>query len=459
MAGINIDANLDGRNFIKSVDNMADALQDLEDEVKQVQKDGDKSLEKLETSFAEVAKASRDAGDDVQKNFRGNFKQAEKHGTDAAEEIKDEFKSNLSEVTSSFDGSVESMGDLVQGTLGGLVSSLGPLGLAAGAAGALGVGLLITEITKAAEEAEASKARIRDMGLAIIDAGADIAGMENVNEQLRLIVTNADEAPKKLEDIEKLIQQYPQLAGDVGKLAMAYAGNSDAIEDVTKQLELAVEAEKEKNYTTAEGARQSEKRVNGYEAEIEKLKGIQAETTAAQEIEANWLASGGAEIVAKANAISTINSAYDETVNSVTDFVNAETGVLDVDAYLAAIDARTAKLNEYQASIAASKLTTEQKSALDAMGIDAAAAWMKGYETASPENKKKMEKSLTEAAKESSGSAKKELDKAFATPTEAKVQAKLDEESKQEVQRSLNKIAAEATLKIKVVDRNGRPVG
>lgn len=226
-----------------------------------------------------------------------------------------------------------------------------------------------------------------------------------------------------------------------------------------KKLKEEKELTEQTTSRTAAGTNALRERSSAYQDEINALEGVQEETQKAKEIEEAYLASGGAETIAKAEAIASINAAYDDVVNSVLDYTNAESGVLDVEAYLTAIDARTAKLAEYQASLATSSLTTEQKSALDAMGVDAAMAWMDGYEATSPENQAKMEASLTEAAKESSGAANTELNKAFATPTEAKVQAKLDEESAQEVQRSLNKIAANATLKVKFVDaRTGKEI-
>lgn len=456
MAGINLDAGINAKPFVRGVEDIIGTLEDLEDEVKQVQKDGDKSLEKLENSFAEIAKASQEAGNDIKKGLGKGTKDAVNEADEGLKDFKQEANSTAKESAASFDGSAESIVDSFQEIAANAFEGFGPAGAVAGLAVAAGIGIATAEFQKTQEEAQKSKERISELGLAIIESGADVAGMEAVNEQLRLIVTNADDAPKKLEDIEKFVKKYPALAGDVGTLAAAYAGNSDAIDDMVKKLEAEKKATEGTTSKTAAGTNALRDKANAYGEEINALKSVQEETARAQEIEAAYLASGGAETIAKAAAIETINAAYDDVVNSVTDYVNAESGVLDVEAYLAAIDARTAKLAEYQASIAASNLTTEQKSALDAMGIDAAAAWMKGYETASPENKKRMEASLTEAAKESSGAANKELDKAFATPTEAKVQAKLDEESKQEVERSLNKIAAQATLTVKVVDRNGK---
>lgn len=460
MAGINLDAGINAKPFVRGVEDIIGTLEDLEDEVKQVQKDGDKSLEKLETSFAEIAKASQEAGNDVKKGLGKGTKDAVNEADEGLKDFKQEANSTAKESAASFDGSAESIVDAFQEVAANAFEGFGPAGTIAGLAAAAGIGIATAEFTKTQEEAQKAKERVNEFGLSIIENGEQIASLEQYQEALKLIVTNADDATVKIDDLETFTKKYGDRVPAIEDMAMAYAGNADAAESVTKQLENAIAAEEELQRTTKGGKGEaitaSENRARAYQDQIDKLKQVQQETELAKQVEQDWLASGGAETLAKAAAVETINAAYDDVVNSVTDYVNAETGVLDVDAYLAAIDARTAKLAEYQASIAASNLTTEQKSALDAMGIDAAAAWMAGYEKTSPENKKKMEASLTEAAKESSGSAKKELDKAFQTPTEAKVQAKLDQESKQEVERALNKIAAQATLTVKVVDRNGR---
>jgi hypothetical protein len=454
--GISINFLADVRDFLRGTKNVEEELDDVADSLDDVARDGDKATEKLEGSFKDLARQAKASGDDIEKGLGGGFDNTSRLGGEAATEIKDEFKSNLSEVTSSFDGSVESMGDLVQGTLGGLVSSLGPLGMAVGAAGALGVGVLIAEITKAAEEAEASKARIREMGLAIIESGADVAGLENFNEQLKLIITNADEAPKKLEDIKNLAKDFPSLADDVGLMATAFAGNADAIEgslDVLNELIKAEEARTGQGYEGAVAV--NEALYDNKEALLQ----IQAETEAAAQIEADWLASGGAESLAKADAISQINAAYDEAVYAVDNFKNAETGIYDLEAYAASIEERERLLMEYQTSLAESGLTTEQKAALNEMGVEQANAILNGLKdpNVSENTKKTIKDGLKTASKEGSGVAEEEIKKAFQKPIDAKVDVKADTAT---AQRDLDNLikARTAIIKVDFQDRYGKRV-
>ena len=457
--GIDISANLDAKNFIRGTDNIVDALEEVSDAALEVQRDGDKAGEKLEKSFAEMAKASRTAADDMRTNMRKGFKETEQHGNEAANEIKDEFKSNLSEVTSSFDGSVESMGDLVQGTLGGLVSNLGPLGAAVGAAGAVGIGLIIAEITRAAEQAEISKQRIREMGLAIIESGETIAGLENVNDQLKLIVTNADDAPKKLKDIEKLLKQYPELSDDVSMVALAYAGNADALDLTIKKLREAGRVQVDYNGSNTEAVDAAAEKNRLLNAEADALQKIQDEAAAAKQIELDYLASGGAEIEAKSKAISNINAAYDEVVYGVQDYINAETGVLDVEAYVNAIRERENALLEYQNLLAESGLTTQQKAALNEMGTEQATAILKGLKdpNVSQDQKNYLKGSLGKAADEASAVVQDKMKVAFQKPIEGKVNLSVNTDAmKDKVMQAFQNQTF--TIKVKGVDRNGKAV-
>jgi hypothetical protein len=458
--GIRINFLSDVKDFLRGTKDVEKELDEVADSLDDVAKDGDKATEKLEKSFKDMAKEASKAGKDAQDGLGKGFKGAAAHGGEAAQEIKDEFKSNLSEVTSSFDGSVESMGDLVQGTLGGLVGSLGPLGIAVGAAGALGVGVLIAKITEAAEEAESAKQRMRDLGIAMIESGASTAQLEFVNEQLKLIVSNSDDAVKTFEEITKVSDETGLSAE---QLALAYSGQEDALKDMAEASREALEAEASYQNLTNEGSVALDGKAEALEDVTLELEAMQESQARAAEIEADWLASGGAESLAKAEAIATIDAAYDEAVNSVGDFINAETGIFDITAYAASIEERKRLLVDYQTSLATSGLTTEQKNALNAMGVDQASALLAGLQDPGVDaaTKKTITDSLTEAAKTSSGQAKGVLEEAFKEPTEAEVKAELNAKA---AQRDLNQFITNAErtpikIRAQIVDREGRVVG
>lgn len=449
--GISINFLADVRDFLKGTKNVEDELDDVADSLDDVAKEGEQATEKLEDGFRELAKAAKKSGDDIGDNMRQGFKKA----SDGAEEFRNEANSTAKESAASFDGSAESIVDSFQEIAANAFAGFGAAGAIAGLAAAAGIGVASAAILDSEEKAKAARDRVAELGKAFIESGADVAQVEAFQAALEDIVTNAEDATVKVDDLRKFTKKYGEAVPSVAEFATAYAGNADAIESVTEELEKAIKAEQEKNYTTKQGAEQSAKRQDAYQGEIDKLAKVAEQTQLAAQIEADYLASGGAEIQAKADAIETINQAYDDVVNSVTDFINAETGVLDVEAYLAAIDARSKALEDYQTNLAKSGLSTEQKDALNSMGVEAASAWLAGYQSATPEQQKKLKQSLTESAKDNSGVARKAIDDAFQKPIDATIKANLDSAT---AQRDLDNLvkARTAIIKLDFVDRNGQ---
>jgi hypothetical protein len=451
---IKISSDLDARGFLKGTSNMEDALEDVSKDLDKTGKEGVKDVEKLEKSFAEAAKSARDSGNTIQKSLGDGTKKGAKEAEDATEVYKKEAIANVSEVTSSFTGSWESAADAIQGTLGGVVADLGPIGAAAGAAGAIGIGLLTAQLVKAEEDAAKAKERVRQLGLAIIDSGESIATLEEINENIRLIVSDADDAPKKFKDIQKEAQ-YTGL--DVNKLAAAYAGSADALDEVIKSAQEAYKAEQDLVVINGESQEVISEKEIALQGVIQALIGVQGQAKTAKEIEEAYYAVGGGEAAAKREAIESINAAYDDAAGSILDFKNEESGVLDVQAYIDSMVAREQALADYQDAVAESGFTTEQKAALNDMGIEASAAWMQGYKQASPAQQKEMEKILTKMASDSSGQAVKSMEKAFEKPVEAKVEAKVDMKMAQQDLDNLIK-ARSAIIKLDFRDRNGKKI-
>ena len=370
--GISINFLADVRDFLKGTKNVEDELDDVADSLDDVAREGDQATEKLEDSFRELAKAAKKSGDDVGDGMKKGFKKAEE-GSDA---LKENAQSNAKEVTASFDGSVESIIDGFQGLASEAFEGFGAAGAIAGFALAAGIGIATAEFQKNEEAAQKAKERIAELGQAMIDAGAGgEKPLEAVVESLQAIVTNSDDAVKKFQDISRAAKF---VGNDAEDLALAYAGQADALEGQLDVIQDLIDKEqKQVDKQVEHGSRFAaigEAKVGTLKQQQEELKKVQEETEAAAAIEEAYLAAGGAEAQAKADAIGLINDAYDDVVGSVTDFINAETGILDVEAYLAAIDARSKALEDYQTNLAKSGLSTEQKDALNSMGVDAAAA-------------------------------------------------------------------------------------
>jgi hypothetical protein len=175
-------------------------LDKMEDELKDVQKQSDKT-----------AKAVNKVGDD-------GFSKA----GHASGEFKQEALANFSEVTSSFDGSMSSIQDLAQGTLGGLAASgLPGVGLAAGLA-ATAVGLIGAAITANDEDAKLSEENIANWADAWIEAGGRVMTQAQIVGKFTSIATDP-------EQYKVAAQNAKDWGVDEQTALRAMAGDTDAL--------------------------------------------------------------------------------------------------------------------------------------------------------------------------------------------------------------------------------------
>lgn len=175
------------------------ALEQLADAVEDVGRDGARDLDRLEDSLKEVQRQSErteSAVDDIGDGSKKGFGLA----TEASGEFKSEALANFSEVTSSFDGSMSSIQDLAQGTLGGLAATgLPGIGIAAGAA-ALAVGGIGAAFNANAEAEEAAKERASEWAQAYIDAGGTVLTAAITSAKALDIITDSEQFKKASEN-------------------------------------------------------------------------------------------------------------------------------------------------------------------------------------------------------------------------------------------------------------------
>ena len=151
-----VDMGLNATQFARGAKDAEKAVSDLEDALDDAGAGGARDAGKIEDSLKDVqtqAKRTERSLDDVGDGAKRGFGKA----ADAGAEFKDETLANVSEVASSFDGSFESIGDVVQGTLGGVTQALGPALGGAAAAAAAGVGVITDAFVKAGEAADEAR--------------------------------------------------------------------------------------------------------------------------------------------------------------------------------------------------------------------------------------------------------------------------------------------------------------
>ena len=162
---ISIDFLANVRGFLRGTDDVDEALSRVSSSLDDVARDGarstdrladstERSTERMERSFQELADASRREMDSAADAGRRSFDRTSRSARENLQEVKNEALQNASETFSSFDGSVRSFADGVQGTLGGLIASLPAQWAAVGAAGALGLGLLLSGLERSDEQTQ-----------------------------------------------------------------------------------------------------------------------------------------------------------------------------------------------------------------------------------------------------------------------------------------------------------------
>lgn len=388
--GIEIDIAANTRDFQrgtkdveKALEDVADALDDvskdakkagdkLGDELSDGAKDATRGVDKLERSFKDVADASkretRSAGDSMKRNMKDGADGA----SDAVREWGDEAKQNVSETFSSFDGSAESFADMVQGTFGGVISNLGPLGMVAGAAGAAGIGLLMKAFEDGKVSEEEFRARVAELADVLIETGGEGAdALQAMADRMRDLVAPTDEGAMSLSKIramaddsgasfEELAKAYGHAGGDL----QAYIDEVDKSEAATRDQLTGIDALNKGEW----GRSAALGEVSDHLRELAK------EQEAAKQAEQDWIESGGAALEARAAQMETLQGELDEAIDSWDDYKVAETGAADPAAYIAAMQARmdaTSNFNTNVQELAANTgLSFEETQAILEQGVD-----------------------------------------------------------------------------------------
>ena len=232
------DAGTDAaRDLDRAGDKMERAIDDIGDAGKDAARDVDTATEKMERSFRDLVKDAKKADDAVEK-VGDSGKKGFKVASEAGAEFKDEALSNFSEVTSSFDGSMSSIQDLAQGTLGGLASTgLPGIGIAAGIA-AIGVGTIGAAIEANDEKMQASEERIGEWTQAYLDGSGKVVSAAHVVGAIQEIATD----PERYKEATQAAKDW---SVDIETAMLAMAGDATALGTVQDALKRKTEEYKE----------------------------------------------------------------------------------------------------------------------------------------------------------------------------------------------------------------------
>lgn len=312
----------------------------LDDALTGAQRESDKTRNKLEQLADQVEAAGR-SGRSIDDGIRKGTEGA----GEAVKEFGDEAKQNMAETFASFRGDGEDLVQIVQDTFGGVMSNLGPVGMAAGAAGAIGIGLIIGAFEKAKEEEADFRERVAELAADLIEHGGEGAeGIRQIADGLKGMALETDEGKKKLAEV---VKEAKEVGVSVEGLAQAYAGSAEALDEygqkaadvATEERELArlggVMAD-----SNSKSSKARQDQIRDYSKLIDGVSELKKEQEAAAEIEAAWIESGGAAMEARADRMEALQGELDGAIGKWSDYYDAETGATDPAAYLNAMQAR-----------------------------------------------------------------------------------------------------------------------
>ena len=411
---IDIDVGAQTREFSQGIDKgVIKPMKDVSKALDDVSKDGDDAGEKLTEGMRDAQKATEKLQDTIkdgsaQKKFATNTQESTSQAKTDLKELAGEAKQNAAETFSSFDGSAQSFVDGIQGTFGGIVSSLGPIGAAAGAAAAIGIGLFTAGLEKSKERAQKVREKVADLTDELIEAGGEgTISIDSITDSLKEMASATEEGEQSLADIA---EQATDTGIPFRTLAKAMAGDPAALREAIRITEDQIAADRllastQEELTESQGqsANKYNERLLASQALLVQLQDETQVLTDARTAEQRYLSSGAAEYESKQALIDSINDAYDDAAESAGDFIDAETGLFNVDKYIKAMEKRSKSLKDYQDNLVKSGLSPAALSFLNEQGADTAAQMVQGYVDASPEQQKKLQAIWEKSAADASG--------------------------------------------------------
>lgn len=249
--GLTLDIAANTRDFQRGTKDVEGALEGVADSLDDVSRDGDKAADKLAQSFSEaqrdISKDAKKIGRDVKKDAGGSFEEA----GEKTKAFKEEATANFQEVASSFDGSMESIVDGAQGTLGGLATAIGgPTGLALAALGAVG-GAALTSIIASSEE---MKEKVTENFEQMVENGtAQLTGLQE-NQKIATAITEQWDKIKQISELTgapvENVARALALGGDSAERlqealnkTQAETGRSPIVRNLVNDLEKVIQSE------------------------------------------------------------------------------------------------------------------------------------------------------------------------------------------------------------------------
>lgn len=260
----------------KSLDEVADSLDDLARDTKQ---NADQAADALEREFSDafdkVKKETRDTG----RRMGDDLKDGTRKAGEGFDDLKDEANESAREAAASFTGEFDDLADYLQEVLAQALSGFGPMGAAAGIAAAAGIGILVGHLQDSAEKAEEAKQRVLDLADALSEVKGDPAALrwaDILKDKLNEIVDTKEwyefwqDKPKtQLEEWSKSAEKFGLSMQDVIR---AQTGDSESLARINETLSRQYDDLMDKYYASAAGTGEMN---DAYRQQADEVKRVQ----------------------------------------------------------------------------------------------------------------------------------------------------------------------------------------
>lgn len=204
--------------------------EELERGLKDAQKETEQLADKTKDTAREIDRQYKRAGDDIKKGVGDGLKDA-----------KTEAKQSGRESAASFSGEWTDVGDFLQETVANGLSGFGPLGLAAGIAGAAGIGVITETILSQQEAADELKARLSSAYQEAAEEGRNYLDTAQIIAEASDLMFNNDRA----DEWKQVQADAKQLGLDTYDVIAANAGQTDKQREVQQAINALIQQAKD----------------------------------------------------------------------------------------------------------------------------------------------------------------------------------------------------------------------
>ncbi|SDP07273.1 hypothetical protein SAMN04487788_1944 [Microbacterium testaceum StLB037] len=219
---------------VRGPDQLENDLRDAQRQTAKLADETDRTAKAIEKDFKRAYREAKEGADSVGDSGRAGFGKVR----EGAQEVTQEIGSNLGEAVSSIRGDMSDLGQVGQDTLGGLAATLasaGPAGIAGAAAlaaGAVGLGLVTSELEKQGEQADRLRDRLAGAYQEAAQEGRRYLDVSQYIAEAQDLMFNTERA-----DEWKQIQEDANTLGmDVGDVIRANAGDLEQQQRVQERI-------------------------------------------------------------------------------------------------------------------------------------------------------------------------------------------------------------------------------